>query len=151
MHYQEVIDGNEDFVATIKPALQSGKDTGWDLITLTDWMAAKLIGLDWIEAFEPANVPNLIANIKDVYVDVPWDPNVTKHAPWQSGMTGVGFDNDIAGDVTSLAAAVHGRSALEGQGRVPDRDARRRRPVDALPRASIRRPRRGTAATRPSR
>ncbi len=103
VHYQEVIEGNEDFVATIKPALQSGKDTGWDLITLTDWMAAKLIGLDWIEAFEPANVPNLIANIKDVYVDVPWDPNVTKHAPWRSGMTGVGFDKDIAGDVTSLA------------------------------------------------
>ena len=76
MHYQEVIEGNEDFVATIKPALEGGKDTGWDLITLTDWMAAKLIGLDWIEAFEPANVPNLIANIKDVYVDVPWDPNV---------------------------------------------------------------------------
>ena len=78
VHYQEVIEGNEDFVATIKPALQSGKDTGWDLITLTDWMAAKLIGLDWIEAFEPANVPNLIANIKDVYVNVPWDPNVSQ-------------------------------------------------------------------------
>ena len=31
-------------------------------------MAAKLIGLDWIETFDPANVPNLIANIKDVYV-----------------------------------------------------------------------------------
>ena len=31
---------------------------------MTDWMAAKLIGLDWIEAIDPANVPNLIANIR---------------------------------------------------------------------------------------
>ncbi len=112
-------------------------------------MAAKLIGLDWIEAFEPANVPNLIANIKDVYVDVPWDPNVTKHAPWRSGMTGVGFDKDIAGDITSLAPLYTTDPRWTGQGRVPDRDARRRRPLDALPGASIRRPRPGTAATRP--
>jgi spermidine/putrescine transport system substrate-binding protein len=103
VHYQEVIEGNEDFVATIKPALQSGKDTGWDIITLTDWMAAKLITLGWIDDFDPANVPNLIANIKDVYVTVPWDPNVKKHAPWRSGMTGVGFDSAAAGDITSLA------------------------------------------------
>ena len=47
--------------------------------------------------------------------------------------------------------AVHGRPALEGQGRVPDRDARRHRPLDAPPRARSGAPRRGTAATRPSR
>ena len=44
--YQEVIDDNDAFVGTIKPQLQSGKDTGWDLIVLTDWMAARLIRLE---------------------------------------------------------------------------------------------------------
>ncbi len=104
VHYQEVIEGNEDFVATIKDALNTGKDTGWDIVTLTDWMAARLIRLGWIEAFNPANVPNLVANIKDVYKDVDWDPNVAHHAPWRSGLTGLGFDSEVTGDLTSLAA-----------------------------------------------
>jgi len=102
VHYQEVIEGNEDFVATIKDALNTGKDTGWDIITLTDWMAAKLIRLGWIEAFDPANVPNVIANLKDVYRAVDWDPNAAHHAPWRSGTTGLGFDSAKVGDITSL-------------------------------------------------
>jgi spermidine/putrescine transport system substrate-binding protein len=104
VHYQESIEANEDFVASIKDALNTGKDTGWDIITLTDWMAARLIRLGWVEAFDPANVPNLIANIKDVYKAVDWDPDVKHHAPWRSGTTGLGFDSSKAGDVTSLAA-----------------------------------------------
>ena len=104
VHYQEVIEGNEDFVATIKDALNTGKDTGWDVITLTDWMAARLIRLGWIEAFDPNNVPNLIANVKDVYRTADWDPNVAHHAPWRSGTTGLGFDSAVTGDLTSLSA-----------------------------------------------
>ena len=103
VHYQEVIEGNDEFVATIKDALNTGKDTGWDIVTLTDWMAAKLIRLGWMEAFNPANVANLIANIKPVYTKVEWDPEVKHHAPWRSGMTGVGFDSAAVGDLTSLA------------------------------------------------
>jgi len=104
VHYSEVIEGNEDFVATIKDALNTGKDTGWDLVTLTDWMAARVIRLGWIEAFETNNVPNLVANIKDVYTTVDWDPNVAHHAPWRSGFTGLGFDSKVAGDLTSIKA-----------------------------------------------
>lgn len=103
VHYEEVIEGNDEFVATIKDALNTGKDTGWDIITLTDWMAAKLIRLGWIEAFNPDNVANLITNIKDVYRAVDWDPDVKHHAPWRSGMTGVGFNSAAVGDLTSLA------------------------------------------------
>ena len=104
VHYQEVIEGNEDFVATIKDALNTGKDTGWDVITLTDWMAARLIRLGWIQAFDPNNVPNLMANIKDVYRAADWDPNVAHHAPWRSGTTGLGFDSAVTGELTSLSA-----------------------------------------------
>jgi len=104
VNYSETIEGNEEFVATIKDQLNSGKDPGWDIITLTDWMAARLIRLGWIEAFNPTNVANVIANIKDVYKAVDWDPNVEHHAPWRSGMTGLGFDSKVVGDITSLKA-----------------------------------------------
>ena len=120
VHYQEVVDGNDEFVAKIADAAKAGKDTGWDLITLTDWMAAKLIRLGWVDTFDSANVPNLIANIKDVYRNLPWDPDNSQHAPWRSGTTGLGFNVDVTGDVTSLAALYTVDPQDQGQGRIPD-------------------------------
>jgi spermidine/putrescine transport system substrate-binding protein len=104
VNYDEIIDDNEGFFGTIQPALQGGADTGWDIMTLTDWMAAKLIRLGWVEAFDLGNMPNFTANLVDTYKGVNWDSDGNKHAPWQSGMTGIGFDPKKTGDLTSLAA-----------------------------------------------
>jgi len=101
--YQEVVDDNESFFGTIQPQLQAGQDTGWDIITLTDWMAARLIRLGWVQSFNLDNMPNFVANLKDNYKGVGWDPDGSHHAPWQSGMTGLGFDPTKTGDLTSLA------------------------------------------------
>jgi len=100
--YKEAINDNNDFFGKIQPNLQAGQPTGWDLITMTDWMAARLIGLGWIERLNPAAMPNFQANVKATYKGVNWDPNLDFHAPWQSGMTGIGFDPKVTGDVTSL-------------------------------------------------
>ena len=127
--YQEVIDDNDAFVGTIKPQLQSGKDTGWDLIVLTDWMAARLIRLKWVEQMDLGNLPNVVANLQDVYKNVTWDPTNDHHVPWQSGMTGLGYDQAKTGDLTSLDALYDPQ--VQGQGRLPDRDARHDRPDDA--------------------
>ena len=104
VNYQELIDDNETFFGTIKPYLEGGQDTGWDVITMTDWMAAKLIRLGWVEEFDLANMPNFVANVKDPYKGLAWDPDLKHHAPWQSGMTGIGFDPEVTGEITSLAA-----------------------------------------------
>jgi spermidine/putrescine transport system substrate-binding protein len=102
--YSEVINDNEEFFGTIRPALQGGQDTGWDLVVLTDWMAARLIRLGWVETFDLANMPNKEANLQDVYKGVDFDPTDDHHAPWQSGMTGLGYDSAVTGDLTSLEA-----------------------------------------------
>jgi spermidine/putrescine transport system substrate-binding protein len=104
VNYSEIVNDNEEFFGTIQPALQGGADTGWDIVTLTDWMAAKLIRLGWVETFELANMPNFTANLLDTYKGVDWDPEGNKHAPWQSGMTGLGYDPAKTGELTSLAA-----------------------------------------------
>lgn len=104
INYSEVVNDNTEFFGTIQPALQGGADTGWDIITMTDWMAAKLIRLGWVEQFNLANMPNFVANLGDSYRNVDWDPTNDHRAPWQSGMTGVGFDPKKTGDLTSLAA-----------------------------------------------
>ena len=102
--YSEIIDDNETFFGTIQPALQGGADTGWDIITMTDWMAAKLIRLGWVEKLNIANMPNFTANLVDTYKGVNWDPTGDHHAPWQSGMTGLGFDPAKTGDLDTLEA-----------------------------------------------
>jgi len=100
--YQEVINANDEFFGTIRPALEAGADTGWDLMVLTDWMAARLIRLKWVEQIDLKNTPNKVANMQDVYKGVSFDPTDDHHAPWQSGMTGLGYDQAVTGDQTSL-------------------------------------------------
>jgi spermidine/putrescine transport system substrate-binding protein len=104
VNYSEVILDNDEFFGTIQPALQGGQDTGWDLIVHTDWMAARLIRLGWVEQLNLDNTPNLVANLLDVYKGVDWDSTDDHHAPWQSGMTGLGFDTPVTGELTSLDA-----------------------------------------------
>jgi spermidine/putrescine transport system substrate-binding protein len=104
VNYQAVVNDNDSFFGTIQPPLQAGQDTGWDIVVLTDWMAARLIRLGWAETIDTANTPNFTANLKDVYRGVPWDPDTNLRAPWQSGMTGLGFDEAVTGSLTSLQA-----------------------------------------------
>jgi len=102
VNYVESIDDNDLFVGTIKPQLEGGQDTGWDLMCLTDWMAARLIRLGWVEQMDLGNMPNVVANLQDVYRNVTWDPTNDHHVPWQSGMTCLGFDKAKTGDLTSV-------------------------------------------------
>lgn len=97
--YEEKIEGNEDFYSTIQPQLAGGVPTGWDLIVVTDWMAARIISKGWAEQIDHSATPNSVNNVRDALKGYPWDPNMDYHFPWQSGMTGVGYDS------TSLKAA----------------------------------------------
>jgi spermidine/putrescine transport system substrate-binding protein len=90
--YSEKIGDNAVFVETIKPALVGGLPTGWDLIVLTDWMASKIVANGWAEKIDQSNVPNCTANLRDALKNSSWDANQDYHYPWQSGMTGVGFN-----------------------------------------------------------
>ena len=98
------IDGNDTFMATIQPQLQSGVDPGWDLIVLTDWMAAKVIAAGWAEEIDPAHIPTALANVRDDLRGLPYDPDFKYHVPWQSGATGLGYNRKSTGrDLTKLA------------------------------------------------
>ncbi len=104
VNYVESIDDNDTFLGTIKPQLEAGQDTGWDMIVMTDWMASRLIRLGWVEQLDLGNMPNVTANLQDVYKNVTWDATNDHHVPWQSGMTGLGYDKAKTGELTSLDA-----------------------------------------------
>ena len=92
VNYVEKINDNEEFYALIQPALSTGLSSGWDLIVMTDWMAARLISKGWIEKIDQGNVPNCTGNLRDALRNQPWDAGNDYHYPWQSGMTGIGYD-----------------------------------------------------------
>ena len=93
--YEEKIEDNKTFYATIQPQLQAGSPTGWDLIVITDWLAAKVISNGWAEKLDQGNLPNCTANLQDVLKNRPWDPGNDYHYPWQSGMTGMGYNKKV--------------------------------------------------------
>jgi spermidine/putrescine transport system substrate-binding protein len=91
--YVEAIEDNKVFYAKIQPQLQGGAPTGWDLIVITDWLAAKVISKGWAEKVDQSNVPNATQNLQDSLRNQPWDPGNDYHYPWQSGMTGIGYNS----------------------------------------------------------
>jgi spermidine/putrescine transport system substrate-binding protein len=101
LKYTEDINDNNDFFGKVRQPLEQGRSIGRDLVALTDWMAARWIRLNYTEAIDDKNVPNK-ANLVDNLVNVSWDKGRKNSLPWQSGMTGIGFNRKKAGDVKSF-------------------------------------------------
>ncbi len=91
--YREIINDNEEFLATNQENLNRGKSLGLDIVVLTDWMATKWIQNGWVQEI---NVPN-VANMQDALLNAAFDPGRKHSMPWASGMTGIAYDPDKTG------------------------------------------------------
>ncbi len=96
------VNDNESFFAKVSPQLQSCKSTGRDIFVVTDWMAARMIDLGWIQQLDHANMPNVKANIIDFLASPQWDPERRYSVPWQTGMTGICYNEELTDPVTSF-------------------------------------------------
>ena len=99
VNYVEAINDNDSFFGTIQAPLQAGEDAGWDIVTLTDWMAARIIRLGWAEKLKTAHMSNFTANLLDVYKGRSFDPNVEYLAPWAGIVGGIAANKTTAGFV----------------------------------------------------
>ena len=105
VNYREAVDDNETFFTSdLQAPLSAGLPTDWDIVVVTDWMAARLARLGWLETINTAATPNFPANLLDNYIGRSFDPDTNLAAPWQSGMTGMGFDQSKTGPLTSISA-----------------------------------------------
>ncbi|WP_025135061.1 PotD/PotF family extracellular solute-binding protein [Leucobacter sp. PH1c] len=87
--YIEDIDDNNTFYGKIKDQLKLGQFTGYDTITFTDWMNARLIQDEQIQEFDYANLPNVTANLVDGQRDaLDVDPGRKFTIPWQLPASG---------------------------------------------------------------
>ncbi len=105
VNYTENIEDNAGFFGTIQPSLAAGDDTGYDIIVPTDWMVGNLIRLGYLERIDVArDVPNFVANAADKYKNPTYDPNNAHSVPWQSGITGIGYNPALVDEeITSMA------------------------------------------------
>ena len=102
VEYKQDVNDNESFFAEVSPQLRACKATGRDIFVVTDWMAARMIDLGWIQKLDHANMPNVDANLIDFLKSPGWDPNRDYSVPWQSGMTGICYNADLTDPVTSF-------------------------------------------------
>jgi spermidine/putrescine transport system substrate-binding protein len=102
VEYKTDVNDNESFFAKISPQLRSCKSTGRDIVVLTDWMAARLIELGWVQKLDHSRLPNVHANLVEALKSPSWDPNRDYSVPWQSGMTGICYNAELTDPVTSF-------------------------------------------------
>jgi len=92
VNYNIDVTDNVVFFNKVVNQLGSCTPTGRDMFVLTDWMAARMIQMGWIQPIDPASVPHLHQNIISSLKAPSWDPQRKYSAPWQAGFTGIGYN-----------------------------------------------------------
>jgi spermidine/putrescine transport system substrate-binding protein len=93
VRYVEDINDNDSFFGKIEGPLSQGQSVGRDIIVLTDesGLPGRMIELGWLEKLDKSAIPNF-KNLIAAQRSPSWDPNRDYSLPWQSGMTGIGYD-----------------------------------------------------------
>ena len=112
--YNTDVNDNNQFFAKVRNQLGACETTGRDIFVLTDWMAARMIGLGWIQKLDMSAMPNVEANLTPSLKDPSWDPGRKYSVPWQSGLTGIAYNAQYTGEVSSFEELVT-RSDLKGK------------------------------------
>jgi len=100
--YTEDVSDNNVFFGKVRNQLAAGQDTGRDIMVLTDWMAAKMIRLGWVQKLDKANIPNVDAHLRAALKSPSWDPTRDYSAPWQSGFGGIAYNGAVTKPVMTI-------------------------------------------------
>ena len=95
VNYFEVIQDNASFYQKIRPSLNAGQYTGYDIVVMTsnNPQLKYLIDLGWLIPLDPALKTNFDKNAGPLIKNPPWDPGNKYTMAWQSGWTAVGYNN----------------------------------------------------------
>jgi spermidine/putrescine transport system substrate-binding protein len=103
VEYTEDINDNESFYHKIQPLLSRGQSTGRDIVVMTD--NDRYLGLmlknGYAEKLDKSAIPNM-KNLVDVQKQPSFDPNRDYTLPWQSGMTGIAYNDTLSDPVLSI-------------------------------------------------
>ncbi len=114
VNYTTDINDNVEFFEKVRNQLAACETTERDVFVLTDWMAARMIDLGWIQQLDRANLPNVEAHLAQSLRAPAWDENRDYSVPWQSGLTGIAYNADLTDEVGSFEELLT-RSDLNGK------------------------------------
>ena len=89
-------DNNEVFNRILQPVIGTGSVIDYDIICPTNWMAARLKTLGWIEPLPLDRIPNRV-NLEERFLNQRWDYGAVYSLPWQAGITGFAYDPALTG------------------------------------------------------
>jgi spermidine/putrescine transport system substrate-binding protein len=103
VRYTEDINDNASFFAKIQGPLSRGQSTDRDIVVLTDndRYLALMIKKGWAEKLDKSAIPN-IKNLIPVQQHPSFDPNREYSLPWQSGMTGIAYNDKLTDPILSI-------------------------------------------------
>jgi spermidine/putrescine transport system substrate-binding protein len=102
--YRADINANEEFYASIRPALEAGQDTGHDIIVITNGKVLnELFQLGYLIPLDLSLLPNFAANADPTVKDPAYDPGNKYTIAWQSGFDGIAWNTKFVKEpVTSF-------------------------------------------------
>ena len=113
--YVEDINDNASFFGKIQGPLSRGQSIDRDIVVLTD--NDRYLGLmlrkGWAEKLDKSAIPN-IKNLVPVQQHPNFDPNREYTLPWQSGMTGIAYNDTLTDPVLSVSDLLE-NSKLKGK------------------------------------
>ena len=101
--YHEDINQNETFFGKYQAQLRRRESIGRDLIVMTDnsRFPALMVEQGWLQKLDKSVIPN-IKNLLPALRHPAWDPHRDYSLPWQSGMTGIGYNAKYTKPVTTV-------------------------------------------------
>src|SRR6478735_1122490 len=94
--YKEDFNDNEQWFAKVKEPLSRKQDIGADLVVPTQFMAARLMQLGWLNEISDSGVPNK-KNLRPDLLNAAVDPGRKFTAPYMTGMVGLAYNKAATG------------------------------------------------------
>ncbi|MEU8182001.1 spermidine/putrescine ABC transporter substrate-binding protein [Micromonospora sp. NPDC049047] len=100
--YTEDINDNNEFFAKVQGQLAACQSTDRDIIVLSDWMAARMIRLGWVQQLDPAKIPNVRANLLPSLLNRSYDTENRMSVPWQCGLAGLAYNGNVTRELRTV-------------------------------------------------
>jgi len=115
VNYVEDINDNASFFGKIQGQLSRGQSVDRDIVVLTDndRYLSLMVKKGWAEKLDKSAIPN-IKNLVDVQEHPNFDPDREYTLPWQSGMTGIAYNDSLTDPVLSVDDLLENRK-LKGK------------------------------------
>ena len=115
VRYVEDINDNASYFGKIQGPLSRGQSIDRDIIVMTDnsRYPSLLIKKGWVEKLDKSAIPN-IKNLQPALQHPNWDSDREYSLPWQSGMTGIAYNDRLTDPILSMDDLLE-RKQLKGK------------------------------------